>query len=148
MLSHKQLLQINQALFSITNAYQKRMNDEKTKNQYNLSLADCAVLVVMYQFAPLNSRTLAKIMDLNPGTISLYVQRLIQKRFIEKIQDRDDRRNWWLSLSSTGTKVTKGIVNEAVHYTDDFLSCLTIEEKSVLHTLILKISHSLGYTWQ
>jgi DNA-binding MarR family transcriptional regulator len=76
------------------------------------------------------------------------MQRLVKKGFIDKQQDKDDRRNWWLSLTSEGSETAKNVINGAADYTSDFLSCLSPEEQSVLHSLILRISHSLGYDWQ
>jgi hypothetical protein len=32
---------------------------------------------------PINSRQLSRIMDINPGTISLYVQRLVEKGLVQ-----------------------------------------------------------------
>ncbi|MBN1873202.1 MAG: MarR family transcriptional regulator [Anaerolineae bacterium] len=145
-LTEKAYLQINQALFSLTHAYESRMATDG--NYESLSLADCSVLMVLCQFAPITAARLAEIMDINPGTISVYVQRLVKKGLIQREQDADDRRNWWLTFTETGQSIAKSVVVGAADYTRDFLSALDEEEKETLHQLLLKASHSLGFNWQ
>jgi DNA-binding MarR family transcriptional regulator len=147
-LSDKQYLQINQALFSLTHTYESRMAREETRNALGLAMSDCSALMVLGQFAPVNSRRLSELMDINPGTISVYVQRLVEKGLVQREQDQEDRRNWWLSLTEAGQVAYQGIVAGAVEYTRDFLTALDGEEQEILHQLLLKASHSLGFGWQ
>ena len=147
-LSDKEYLQINQALFSLTHTYESRMTKEEQKNPTGLMLSDRSVLMVLGQFAPLNSRQLSSIMDINPGTISVYVQRLVKKGLVQKDQDQDDRRNWLLQLTETGQAIYQETITGAVSYTQDFLSALSESEQRTLHQLLLKASHSLGFDWQ
>ena len=86
-------------------------------------------------------------MDINPGTISVYVQRLITKNMIQKVQDQDDRRNWILYLTEIGQKNYQEIITGTVSYTKDFLSSLSEKEQHSLHQLLLKPSISLGFDW-
>jgi DNA-binding MarR family transcriptional regulator len=146
--SGKEYLQINQALFSLTHAYESRMAEEGERNAIGLMLSDCSVLMVLHQFAPINSRQLSRIMDINPGTISLYVQRLVGKGLVQKEQDTKDRRTWWLTLTELGQMVAEKVVASAIAYTRDFLAVLSQEEQHALHQSLLKASHSLGFDWQ
>ena len=147
-LSDGQYLQINQALFSLTHAYESRMAGEEMRNTLGLRLSDCSVLMVLGQFAPLNSRRLSELMDVNPGTISVYVQRLVEMGLVQKEQDAEDRRNWWLTLTDLGQTAAQGVIAGAVEYTRDFLSALDEAERQTLHRLLLKASHGLGFDWQ
>jgi DNA-binding MarR family transcriptional regulator len=147
-LSDKQYLQINQALFSLTHAYDRAMEREKNRNVLGLALSDCSVLMVLNQFAPINSAQLSRIMDINPGTISVYVQRLVEKGLLQKRQGEQDRRNWWLHLTELGKTAAREIVASAIAYTRDFLDSLDEAEQRTLHGLLLKTSHSLGFDWQ
>lgn len=147
-LTNKNFIQINQALFSLTNAYQSRMSKETSRNVLKLVLSDFSTLMVLGQFAPINGRQLAKLMNINPGTISLYVQRLVEKKLVQREQDVKDRRNVWLSLTEKGQEVFEEMIDSAVEYTRDFLSTLNKTEQETLHKLLLKASHGLGYDWQ
>jgi MarR family multiple antibiotic resistance transcriptional regulator len=146
-LSDKAYLQINQALFSLAHAYDSRMAGEETRNTLGLRLSDCSALMVLGQFAPLNSRRLSQLMDVNPGAISLYVQRLVEMGLVQKEQDAEDRRNWRLMLTEAGQAAAQGVIAGAVEYTRDFLAALDEDEQQVLHRLLLKAAHGLGFDW-
>jgi DNA-binding MarR family transcriptional regulator len=148
LLSNKEYVQINQALFSLAHAYESRMTRDERQHQTGLALSDRAVLMVLGQLAPLNSRRLSDVMDINPGTISVYVQRLVEKGLVRRERDQDDRRNWWLSLTEAGQEAYQETIAGTVVYTRDFLSALDEEEQRTLHQLLLKASHSLGFDWQ
>jgi DNA-binding MarR family transcriptional regulator len=141
-------LQVNQALFSLAHAYESRMTRERTHNVLGLKISDCSVLMVMGRFAPLTSRKLSQVMDINPGTVSVYVQRLVEMGLVRKKQDAKDRRNWRLDLTPKGRLAAAAVCASAAEYTRDFLSGLSAEEQRELHRLLLKASHSLGFDWQ
>lgn len=143
-LSQKALIQINQSLFSLTHSYETRMLKESDNS---LSLADCSMLLVLNQFAPITAAQLSRTMDINPGTISVYVNNLVRKGLLKREQDPDDRRNWWLMLTDEGKPVAANVVDYAALYTQDFLSTLSEEEQKIFHSLLLKASNGLGYNW-
>ena len=147
-LTDVEYIQINQAILSLTRAYESRSASDERRKRAGLVLSDLSVLMVLGQFAPINSRELSRIMDINPGTVSLYVQRLVEKGLVEKDQAQEDRRNWWLSLSEAGEETYRMTVAGAVEYTRFFLSALNELEQLTLHRLLLKASHSLGFGWQ
>jgi DNA-binding MarR family transcriptional regulator len=147
-LTSQQYLQVNQALFSLAHAYDVRMAAERERDTLDLRLSDCSVLMVLHQLSPLNARRLSQAMDINPGTISVYVQRLVKKGLVEKRQDTQDRRNWWITLTPMGQTAAEAVVAGAVEYTRDFLSSLSRSEQRALHGLLLKASHGLGFDWQ
>jgi MarR family transcriptional regulator, lower aerobic nicotinate degradation pathway regulator len=147
-ISDKTYLQINQSLFSLAHSYESRMVKEKERNVLGLRLSDCSVLMVMGRFAPLTSRRLSQLMDVNPGAISIYVQHLVKMGLVKKEQDPEDRRNWRLTLTETGLVAAQGVTAGAVEYTREFLSGLEQGEQRELHRLLLKASHTLGFDWQ
>lgn len=147
-LTDQELLQINQALFSLTNAYEVRMKRENPPEQTGMTLYDCAVLMVIGQSAPIQSSELARRMDVTPGTISAYVRRLTQKELVRMERDSHDRRTWWLHLTETGQYAYQFIIAGTAKYTHDFLSVLSEEEQKTLHSLLQKTAHALDYTWQ
>ena len=147
-LSDRECLQINQALFSLAHAYESRRAEVERQHPTGLALSDRAVLMVLGQFAPVNSRRLSELMDINPGTISVYIQRLVKKGLVKKTQDEDDRRNWWLGLTQAGQDAYQETIVGTVIYTREFLAALDETEQQTLHQLLLKVSHSLGFDWQ
>ena len=147
-LSKKQCTQLNQAIFSMANAYRSRMVREGTVEETGLTLPDRSTLMVLGQFEPLTARDLSKQMDINPGTISVYVQRLVERGLVKRTQDTQDRRTWRLSLTEDGKAAYRATIDGAAAYTRAFLDPLSESEQRTLHALMLKVAEGLGYRWQ
>ena len=148
LLSDKEYLQINQGLFSLTQAYSIRAAKYEKNNPTGLAFSDRAVLMVLGQLASITSRQLSTFMSINPGTVSQYVHSLVKKGLVEKRQDENDRRKWWLNLTKKGHIVYQETITDAIMYTRDFISELNETEQKTLHQLLLKASQGLGFRWQ
>lgn len=147
-LSDLETLQINQALFSITHAYESRMARENPPEKTGMTLFDCAVLMVIGQFSPLQSSDLAQRMDVSASTISIYVKRLAQKSLITMARSQKDRRIWQITLTENGLLAYQQILLGTIIYTKDILSVLNDDEQQLLYGLLRKTTHALGFTWQ
>jgi DNA-binding MarR family transcriptional regulator len=147
-LSTAEYLQINQAIFSLAHAYESRMGEAEAQKPTGFTLADRAVLTVLGRFSPTTAIKLSTMMDINPGTISVYVQRLVTKGLVRRKQDTDDRRTWSLTLTEKGRAAYDETLAGTVEYTRYFLSALNDSEQRTLRKLLLKASHSLGFDWQ
>ena len=146
-LSNEACIQINQAVFSMANAYRSKMQRDGVVDATGLTLPDRSTLMVLGQSSPTTARNLSKAMDINPGTISVYVQRLVEKGLVTRSQDEKDRRTWRLSLTENGEAAYQETLVGAASYTHHFLGSLTDEEQIAFHQILLKISAGLGYEW-
>jgi MarR family transcriptional regulator, organic hydroperoxide resistance regulator len=146
-LSKKQCIQLNQSVFSLANAYRSQMTREGLSEKTGLSFPDRSTLMILGQFEPVAARNLSKLMDINPGTISVHVQELVELGLAERSQDESDRRTWWLSLTEAGKETYQDTIDRATGYTRSFLEPLNAEEQCVLHGLTLRVAEGLGYTW-
>ena len=146
-LSNKACVQINQAVFSMANAYRTKMQRDGVVDATGLSLPDRSTLMVLGQSSPTTARNLSKAMDINPGTISVYVQRLVEKGLVTRFQDEQDRRTWRLSLTQDGEVAYQNTLTGAAAYTRQFLGPLTDKEQTAFHQILLKITAELGYEW-
>ncbi|MBN1689479.1 MAG: MarR family transcriptional regulator [Dehalococcoidia bacterium] len=147
MLKDPQYIQINQSLFSLTHEYETRMLKDARAREAGLRLSDCAVIMVLGQMEPLTASQLSSRMSINPGTISLYVQRLVEKGLVVRERDKSNRRLWWLTLTQPGHDAYKAIIEGTAQYTREFLSTLDNDDQAALHGLLLKASHGIGFDW-
>ncbi len=147
-LSDAACIQINQAIFSLANAYRSKMQQDGIVEATGLNLPDRSTLMVLGQLAPTTARNLSRAMDINAGTISVYVQRLVDKALVTRTQDKSDRRTWWLALTKQGQIAYRETLVGAAAYTRSFLSSLSEREQVHLHEMLLKLSSVLGYQWQ
>ena len=146
-LSEKECIQLNQSVFSMANAYRTQMVHDGLLEETGLTLSDRSALLVLGQLEPVVARDLAARMDINPGTVSVHVQRLVDLGLVERVQDETDRRTWWLSLSEEGAVAYGETIDRAVSYTRGFLAPLSPEECGTLHALTLRVAKGLGYAW-
>ena len=146
-LSKKECIQLNQAVFSMANAYRSRMVRDGSVDRSGLTLPDRSTLMVLGQLEPTTARDLSKQMDINPGTISVYVQRLVEKGLVERSQDEADRRVWRIELTGAGREAYDETIDGAEAYTRRFLSPLTVAEQKAFHAVLIKITEGLGYEW-
>ncbi|MBW2092335.1 MAG: MarR family transcriptional regulator [Deltaproteobacteria bacterium] len=147
MLSDIEYLQINRALFSLVQAFKAKWEENERMRLSAPPLAEQGVLVILGSLAPLNSRQLSRVMNINPATVSQYVQRLVNKGLITKTQDKNDRRNWWLNLTEDGKKIFRETAVLIAAYTHDFLTGLDEADQRTLHRLLLKVSRDHGFNW-
>ncbi len=148
MLQEKQYIQFNQALFSLAHSFERRVMQDRRARDAGLKLSDCAVLMVLGQTQPTTVSRLSDNMAINRGTISLYVQRLEGRGFIERERDKKNRRLWWLTLTEAGKAAYSAIVDGTIEHGRELLSSLDQDEQKGLHRLLLKTSHALGFGWQ
>ena len=88
------------------------------------------------------------MVDVTPGTISLYVKKLRDRQLVDQRRDDEDRRIWWLSLTSVGGQAYRESVAGAVRYTREIVQSLDEQDQRTLHRLLLRLSHDNGYEWQ
>jgi DNA-binding MarR family transcriptional regulator len=148
MMNQRQCIQVNQALFSLAHAYEAMMLKDAKARASDVRLSDCAVIMVLGQLQPVSASQLSICMFINPGTISLYLRRLENKGLIVRERDKVNRRLWWLTLTEQGRDAYNAIIQGTVQYTRDFLSPLQPAEQEMVHRLLLKASHGLGFDWQ
>lgn len=147
-LSDHELVQVNQAIFSLRNVYESKMRKKTSNAADSPTIAEMGVLMVLGQAGKVNAKTLSNMMDITPGTLSQYISRLVKRGFVEQERDLDDRRTWWLGLTAEGEKAYKAAYSGTVLYTSDILSSLGYEEQESLHRLLVKLAHANGYAWQ
>jgi len=146
-LKDAEYLQVNQSIYSFANAYRSRMQAEGVEDRTELNLADRSTLMVLGQMAPTTARALSARMDINPGTISVYVQRLVEKGLAERARSKEDRRVWHLTLTPAGQSAYADTIQGTIDYTRQFLEPLSADEQRVFHQLLLRVVHQLGYPW-
>ncbi|MEI7987948.1 MAG: MarR family transcriptional regulator [Chloroflexota bacterium] len=131
-------LRITHALFSFTRAYEAFINSEQHIHESDLAIQDLAVLIILGQRSPITSRQLSAMMDVSPGMVSIYVQKLLEKGLLRKEQDHNDRRNWWLFLTEDGLQVYKTLTTSTVEFTRQVLSVLDEEEQTLFNRSLQK----------
>jgi MarR family 2-MHQ and catechol resistance regulon transcriptional repressor len=67
-----------------------------------LGLSDFGVLEVLLHKGPLPVNTIGPIVDLTPGSISIAVDRLVEKGLVSRVESAEDRRVRIVALTPSG----------------------------------------------
>jgi DNA-binding MarR family transcriptional regulator len=137
-LTDYECLRIAHIFFILTRAYDTNLGIDIHNTATGFTHQDFAGLFAIGQRAPITARQLSNLLGISPGTTSIYVQKLVEKGFITKEQDRTDRRNWWLRLSSEGMNIYQSILATTVQFSRDLSSALDDDEQILFYKLLKK----------
>lgn len=147
-LSDKEYVQINQAIFSLRNAYESRLRGEGEEAMAGLGIGELGVLMVIGQAEGITAQELAAKMDLTKGTISIHVGALVEGGHVVQTRSGQDRRRWLLNLTDAGRRLYRDAFRGTVRYTQDILAPLDGAERKTFHELVTKLARGNGYDWQ
>ncbi len=128
----KVLANLHYTHFSLMDAYKKILKP------YKLSFTQSHVLSIIYHFNP-NPVTLQQIkqMILEPNSdVSRTVDRLVEKGFVEKIKNKDNRRMRSIKVTAAGKKLIK--ILEKERQFSDLLQNISINEAKSFITILSK----------
>ena len=128
-------------IISKMSAYMGRI-EEDAKEQYNfkeLTLTQMHYLEMISELVNPNLTELATAMKLTKPTITVLVDKLIEKELVYKVQSDADRRNTHLHLTEKGKLINQ--MHEYAHrrMAEDIEKKITHEEASQLTILLEKI---------
>jgi len=104
-----------------------------------------AGIVRMLRMAPgLSQRALADRMGMLPSRLVALVDELEEKGFVERRQDRDDRRTHALHLTETGAEVAQTISRVGMEVDTEVCTALSAEEKAQLTGYLARIADQQG----
>ncbi len=113
----------------------------KTIKEGGLTVAQFAVLEVLYHKGDL---TIGQIMEkilTTPGNITVVIRNLEKNELIRKYSKEDDKRCIMISITYEGKKLIEDIFPRHVQNINDIFSILTVEEKITLSNILRKFKH-------
>ncbi len=111
--------------------------------KYKLSLLEIRTLAHINEKKNSKPGDLAKEFMVTPATMTVQIDRLVKKGYVEKIVDKDDRRAVNLMLTPTGKKNLREIVSGKLKSYDIVFNSLTEKEQLKLLELMEKILKAL-----
>ena len=96
-----------------------------------LSIADLSVLRQIERGVDLPS-TVARALRLDPARLTHIADRLVERGYIERALDPEDRRRWRLRLTEAGTERLRQGQADIMAVMDDVLGGISVEERAEL----------------
>jgi MarR family 2-MHQ and catechol resistance regulon transcriptional repressor len=107
--------------------------------QTGLGRSDFRVLEVLHHKGPLPVNTIGPIVDLTPGSISVAVDRLVEKGLVSRIESTEDRRVRIVALTSRGKALIVPVFRKHIADMRKVFSELSPEELRVFEQALKKI---------
>ncbi len=104
----------------------------KTGEFANLTLNDMHVINAIGTGKPKNMSSVAKALNVTMGTLTIAVNGLVKKGFVERVRSEEDRRVVLVSLTSKGKKAFARHEKFHADMIDAIVERLSEEEKKVL----------------
>src|SRR5580692_2527699 len=104
-----------------------------------LGNSDFGVLEVLLHKGPLPVNTIGPIVDLNPGSISIAVDRLVEKGLVSRVESVEDRRVRIVALTPCGKELIAGAFQKHSGQMKSVFSELSPEELRVLEVSLKKV---------
>src|SRR5579863_2052731 len=104
-----------------------------------LGLSDFGVLEALLHKGPLPVNTIGPIVDLTPGSISIAVDRLVEKGLVSRVESAEDRRVRIVALSTRGKALIVAAFRKHSGQIKRVFSELSPEELHGLETALEKV---------
>src|ERR1700728_2885420 len=108
-------------------------------DETGLGLSDFGVLEVLLHKGPLPVNTIGPIVDLTPGSISIAVDRLVEKGLVSRVESAEDRRVRLVSLTSRGKDLITGAFRKHSGQMKRVFSQLSPEELRGLEVALKRV---------
>lgn len=116
------------------------LNEELSKSQ--LVAGQFGILVVLRASDPLNQNSIGEEMGIDKATIVKLIDGLESLGFVERLPHKEDRRIKLVRITPKGERFASEQLKRATQITEKFLSCLTSNERQILHSALSKLIES------
>jgi MarR family 2-MHQ and catechol resistance regulon transcriptional repressor len=104
-----------------------------------LGESDFRVLEVLMHKGSTPVSAIGPKVNLNPGSVSVAVDRLYKKGLVNRVEDTEDRRIRIVSLTPKGKGLIEPIYQDHVEAMEDVMSALKPSELALLETLLRRV---------
>lgn len=107
--------------------------------KYNISESQLGVMEALYHLGPLCQKDLGSKILKSTGNITLVIDNLEKRGFVERVRDTNDRRFITVHLTKEGKKMVKKFLPEHIGNIVKEMSVLSEEEMKQLEDICKKI---------
>lgn len=131
------------AVFVFIHEYYGEFNAVLQK--YEINYSQYAAILSVYMYGILSEGDLAKMLFVNPSTVSRMVYNLEQKGWLESTRDKSDRRKVLVRLSPAGKRKIAGMLRQPAEVLARLADSLEEEKRDYVYSVIEQINQALLY---
>jgi DNA-binding MarR family transcriptional regulator len=115
------------------------------RERYGLDIPEWRVLATLgFRDDACTAQYIADCTRTHKSTISRAVAHLLEQQIIERVENKDDRRELALQLTGKGRTLYEELIPRLLHKEQDILSCLTAAERKEFASALGKIERQLN----
>jgi MarR family 2-MHQ and catechol resistance regulon transcriptional repressor len=121
----------NVKLMVVLSKLANSFHDPLTRNLESLGISSSIYLSLAHLNSVEKAKTqrLGEVALISSGTITHTVNKMVKEELIEKIQDTEDKRVYWVKITDKGRALFENVHIEHMKYLDQLLSDFSEEEK-------------------
>lgn len=112
----------------------------RTGSYKNLTMNDMHVIEAIGTGEPKNMSSVAKALSVTTGTLTIAVNSLVKKEFVNRVRSEEDRRVVLISLTASGKKAYEQHKKFHEEMINSIIAQLSPEESSILAKALTKIT--------
>lgn len=117
---------------------------DKNLERYNLTTSQWAVIKLLFDRKELTQAQIADELNSDRATAGTVILKLYEKKYIDKVIDKNDKRSYVISLTQEAKNVVKEIELIAEHITKEALIEVSDDNIKVLYDVLGQIIKNLS----
>lgn len=102
------------------------------------------ILAHLNQVEKAKTQKLGEVAVITSGTITHTVNKLVKEGFVEKVQDKEDRRIYWVQITKEGRAAFQKVHDEHMKYLDYLLEDFSEDEKMAMIETMKALGKSIA----
>ncbi len=143
--SKKELHMIGSMFYELINRFEGVNNKKHLYKGINdITVIEIKTILVIGGEEAKSMSHIAKKLGVSSGTATVTIDRLIEKSFVERIRDVEDRRQVFIKLSDKGNEVCSYINNLKHKLAENFFGLLSKEERALFLSVLSKLNSNFN----
>ncbi|WP_414839288.1 MarR family winged helix-turn-helix transcriptional regulator [Carnobacterium sp. TMP28] len=117
-------------------AHALQENLSKNLEELGMPFSLYPILAYLNEVERAKTQKLGEVAVISSGTITHTVNKLLKSHDVEKIQDEQDKRIFWIQITKEGKKRFEAVHSKHMEYLDELLKEFTEEDKVALIELM------------
>jgi len=114
------------------------------QERYGLDIPEWRVLATLgFRVEACSAQYIAHCTRTHKSTISRAVTELMRRQLVERVENKDDRREFALRMTRKGRALYEKLIPRLLRKEREIMSCLTVKEQNDFARLLGKIESSL-----
>ncbi|MDX6915219.1 MarR family transcriptional regulator [Pectobacterium carotovorum] len=128
------------ALFALLESYKAQMQEQMKAHDISLDVVHIRLCKIIATEGRITPQSLAKMVGRDKAQITRMVAELVKRDYVRKIDNPDDGRSVWLSLSDKGVAFTQVFLHQGKQIEAQMLQALSPDEQATFSALLEKIT--------